>query len=359
MRSFILMLFAILLLPFSGCKVGRFVVYNFANITDHKIFPKRNLTASANAYKYVQGDANALGKIKQTLDEQLPKSKTVAFLIIRNDSLLYENYFNKYDEQNIVASFSMAKSVTGILIGCAIADGLITSEQDAVTKYIPELSKNGFDKVTIQHLLQMTSGLNFSEVYYSPFSHAAGFYYGTQVTRMSHKLKLKRTPGEKWEYNSGNTQLLGLVLQSALKGKSITQYLQEKLWTPLQMEYDASWSIDHKNGIEKTFCCLNARARDFAKIGSLYLHKGKWAGQQLVPENWVAKANNIDTTNGNAKWYQCQWWLPNRKGDFMADGYRGQYIYVCPRKNIVVVRLGKKSGNIQWSAYMNALVDKL
>jgi CubicO group peptidase (beta-lactamase class C family) len=343
----------------SSCKVGRFVVYNFANITDHKIFPSRALTASSTPHKYVAGNENALSNIKQTLDEQLPRHKTVAFLIIRNDSMLYENYFNNYQQDDVVASFSMAKSVTGILIGCAIADGLIKSEQDLVIDYLPQLKDNGFEKVSINHLLQMTSGLKFSETYISPFSHAAGFYYGTQVTKMSNRLKLKREPGTKWEYNSGTTQLLGLVLQSALKGKSVTQYLQEKLWTPLQMEYNASWSLDHKNGTEKTFCCLNARARDFAKIGSLYLHTGNWNGQQIVPAAWVAKANTIDTSNGGAPWYQCQWWLPNKKGDFMADGYRGQYIFVCPRKNLVIVRLGKNTGNINWGAYFTSLADKL
>jgi CubicO group peptidase (beta-lactamase class C family) len=155
---------------------------------------------------------------------------------------------------------------------------------------------------------------------------------------------------------SGNTQLLGFVLERALKTKTVTQYLQEKLWTPLEMEYDASWSIDHeKQGTEKIFCCINARARDFAKIGRLYLNKGNWNGRQIVSEKWVAESTKVDTTAGSADYYQYQWWLPSKTGDFNAEGILGQYIYVNPSKNVVIVRMGKKSGNVNWTDFFIAL----
>ena len=121
----------------------------------------------------------------------------------------------------------------------------------------------------------MTSGLDFKESYFNPFGHAATFYYGTNLRKAIKKLKLKNEPGKDFDYVSGNTQFLGLILERALKNKSITKYLEEKIWIPLEMEYDATWSLDRKrNGLEKTFCCLNARARDFAKIGRLFLNKG-------------------------------------------------------------------------------------
>lgn len=124
---------------------------------------------------------------------------------------------------------------------------------------------------------------------------------------------------------------------------------EEKLRTPLEMEYDASWSIDKKNaGTEKTFCCINARARDFAKIGRLYLNKGNWNGKQIVSQKWVEESTKVDTTDGSVDEYQYQWWLPSTTGDYMAEGILGQYIYVNPSNNLVIVRMGKNPGRIEW-----------
>jgi len=277
----------------------------------------------------------------------LAKNKTVAFLIIHNDTIKYENYFNKYERESIVASFSMAKSFTSFLIGCAIEDGLIQSVDDPVTRYLPEMKKNGFDEVTIENLLQMTSGLKFNESYVNPFGHAATFYYGRKLEKSSLKLKLKNKPNETTDYVSGNTQLLGLVLDRVLEDQTISQYLEEKLWRKVGMEYDATWSIDKKkNGIEKTFCCLNARAIDFAKFGRLYLNKGNWQGQQLISESWVEHSTKLDSSNGSYHGYQYQWWLPNKDGDFIAEGILGQFIFVSPSENLIIVRLGKKYGDV-------------
>jgi CubicO group peptidase (beta-lactamase class C family) len=190
----------------------------------------------------------------------------------------------------------------------------------------------------------------------NPFGDAASFYYGRNLKHEVSQLKLKRAPGQQFEYVSGNTQLLGLILERALKVKTVTQYFQEKLWTPLEMEYDASWSIDKKkNGIEKTFCCVNARARDFAKIGRLFLNKGKWDGKQIVSEKWVQASTSIDTTEGGVNFYKYQWWLPTKEGDFMAEGILGQYVYVDPKRNVIIVRMGKNNGNIDWSEFFVSL----
>ena len=348
----------------SSCKLGRFVFYNFADIKDYKIFPSRTLQSNETKFKFHSTDhgkypgsfkwGNKLDSV--SLDWILEQNKTVAFLIIKNDTIQYEKYFKGYNQESIIPSFSMAKSITSILIGCAIDDGLIKSIDEPITNYIPELKKNGFEKVSIRHLLQMTSALKFSESYFNPFGEAASFYYGRNLKREVAKLKLKGTPGQKFEYVSGNTQLLGLVLEGALKVKTVTQYFQEKLWTPLQMEYDASWSIDKKNeGTEKTFCCINARARDFAKIGRLYLNKGNWNGRQIVSEKWVEESTKIDTRDGGANYYKYQWWLPSTTGDFMAEGILGQYIYVNPSKNIVIVRMGKNNGRVSWSDFFSLL----
>lgn len=354
----------LLSLQLTSCKVGRFVYYNFANITDYKIFPSREVENTTQKFFFQNANESKSPKkinIENTeidFDDYLQQNKTVAFLIIKNDSIQYEKYFDKYDEESIVASFSMAKSVTSMLIGCAIDDGFIKSIDESVTKYIPELEKNGFGKVSIEHLLQMTSGLKYNEGYTNPFGDVATFYYGTNLRKAITKMKLKREPGTKFEYLSGNTQLLGLVLERALEGKTISQYLEEKIWKPLEMEYPASWSTDRKkNGLEKTFCCLNARARDFAKLGRLYLNKGNWNGKQLISKNWVEQSTKIDTTNGSSWLYQYQWWLPSKNGDFMARGMLGQFIYVNPSKNLIIVRLGKDDKKVNWRNLFTSLAE--
>lgn len=354
------LLFLFLILSLSSCTLGRFVVFNFADINDHKKFPKRELQKSATPFTFARDTAGsfpkeltlAAGK-KIPFGQFLEDHKTVAFMIIQDDTIQYEQYFNKYDTSSIVPSFSMAKSITSILVGCAVDDGLIESIQQPVTDYIPELQKNGFDSVTVEHLLQMTSGLKFNEGYFNPFGHAAKFYYGLNLRKAIKQLKLKQSPGESFDYVSGNTQLLGLVLERALKDKTVTDYLQQKIWTPLQMEYDASWSIDKKkNGLEKTFCCLNARAGDFAKIGRLYLNEGSWDGQQIVSKSWVEQSTKRDTTNGSWGGYQYQWWFPSKEGsDYMAQGILGQFIYVNPEKKLIIVRLGKNYGDVNWGSF--------
>jgi CubicO group peptidase (beta-lactamase class C family) len=344
-----------------GCQVGRMIIYNFADIDDYKIFPEHNIESSGHAFQFHRTEKGRFPKSlssedkNYTFEEYLERNKTVAFLIIQNDTIQYENYFNGYDDSSIVASFSMAQSVTSMLIGCAIEDELIQSVNEPVTNYLPDLKENGFEKVTIEHALQMTSGIKFNESYANPFGHAATFYYGTNLRKAVNKLELESEPGKNFNYVSGDTQLLGMVLESALKGKTISAYLEEKLWKPMQMEFGASWSIDReKNGVEKTFCCLNARARDFAKLGRLYLNKGNWNGKQLVPQSWVEQSTKLDYSSG-AWFYQYQWWLPTKDGDFMAQGILGQYIYVHPAKNLIIVRLGSNYGKTDWYNFLPSL----
>ena len=343
------------LLFFQSCKLGRFVFYNFANITDYKIFPYRTIETSPTPFIFPETQQPIQPKDIETAEGDVPfdtyleQTKTVAFLVIQNDSIQYEKYFNKYDDESIVASFSMAKSVVSMLIGIAIEDGKIQSVDEPITNYIPELASNGFEDVTIKHLLQMTSGIYFNESYTNPFGHAATFYYGTNLRKAIHKLKLKDVPGEKFDYTSGTTQLLGLVLERALESQTISSYLEEKIWKPLGMEYEATWSLDRKkDGLEKTFCCLNARARDFAKLGRLYLDNGDWNGTQIVPEQWVKESTKSDTTGHNAPFYQYQWWLTKNAEQFYAKGILGQYIFVDPHKNLIIVRLGEKTSKVNW-----------
>ncbi|MEL1244153.1 serine hydrolase [Flavobacterium sp. DGU11] len=342
----------------TSCTIGRFAYYNFANITDHKIFPSRTAKADSVKFHYaVSKNPRAPKKLtirnKETsFDDYLKGSNTVAFIIIKNDSIQYEKYFNGYNEESVVASFSMAKSVTSILIGCALDDGLIKSTDEPMVNYIPELNHDGLEKVTIKDLLDMKSGIHFNESYVNPFGDAATYYYGRNLRRSMYNRKMAHAPGGDFEYSSGDTQLLGFVLERALKGKTITSYLEEKLWKPLGMEYDATWSLDkEKDGLEKTFCCINARARDFAKIGRLYLNNGKWNGKQIVSSQWVKEST---TSIPGSEGYTNQWWL-NSDGSYLAKGILGQYIYVNPAKNLIIVRLGKNHGNTDWDGLFDSL----
>ncbi|WP_066835292.1 serine hydrolase domain-containing protein [Rufibacter ruber] len=339
----------------SSCQLGRFVFYNFANITDYKIFPSRPLTASAQPFRFQTATTpRAPKKLGPTgkevpLDQYLADRETVAFLIIQNDTIQYEQYFNGYEQSSTVASFSMAKSVTSMLIGTAVEDGLIKSVDEPITHYLPELKKNGLENVTIRHVLQMTSGIEFNESYVNPFGDAASFYYGRNLRQYVNNMQPKAAPGQGFDYISGNTQILGAILDKVVAPKTVTQYLQERIWQHLGMEYDASWSLDKKkDGLEKTFCCLNARARDFAKLGRLYLKQGNWNGRQVVPAQWVKESTQVDTSQGSSAGYQYQWWLPSRSGDFMMQGILGQFVYVNPMKNLLIVRLGKDYGNTNW-----------
>ena len=255
----------------------------------------------------------------------------------------------------------MAKSILSILVGCAIDDGKIKSIDEPITNYLSELKGTDFDKITIEHLLNMTSGLYFNESYTNPFGDAATFYYGTNLRKAVANLELKYEPGTHFKYSSGDSQILGLVLASALKEQNISTFLEEKIWKPLGMEFDASWSLDRKkDGIEKTFCCVNARARDFAKIGRLYLNKGSWNGKQIVSKDWVANSTKIDSTGGKVADYQHQWWINPSDNSFEAEGILGQHIYVNPEKNAIIVRLGKKVGKTgSWTQIAQKIAAKL
>lgn len=337
----------ILVLMISGCHAGRFIIWNFADIRDHKKFVNLDLAIDeTKTFKFHETDGSFFVKpsfssqkrknTKPTLEYFLKKTKTVAFLVIRNDSILYENYLYGRDTAALVPSFSAAKSVVSALVGIAIAEGHIHSIKDTIRQYIPELPSETFGNITIEHLLNMRSGLDFKEEYFNPFGHVAKFYYGTNLRKFTKQLKLKAEPGSKFEYISVNTQLLGWVVEEAT-GINMIEYLEAKIWKPLGMETPASWSIDsRKQKMAKAFCCLNATARDFAKFGRLYVNKGNWNGQQIIPEEWVVESTKFEGGD-----YKYQWWKVDKES-YAAVGFLGQYIYVNPNQNLVMVRLGKQ-----------------
>jgi CubicO group peptidase (beta-lactamase class C family) len=232
-----------------------------------------------------------------------------------------------------------------------------------VTDYVPELGANGFDKVTLRHLLQMTSGMTCKEGS-NPLGPDAQFYYSENLEKTLFDVGLRSTPGMYFRFKSGDSQLLGLILSRALPSMTITEYAQIRIWEPLGMEYDGLWSVDREpGGLEKTFCCLAARARDYAKMGRLYLHRGDWNGKRIVSGSWVRESTRLDIGNGSSSEFQYLWWLPDAYGsDFMAVGHKGQYVYVSPKNDVIIVRLGKSEGEIrryQWEDFLASIVAEV
>lgn len=284
--------------------------------------------------------------------DYLDSSGTTAFLVVRNDKLLYERYFNGYDQSSIHTSFSMAKSFASGLVGIAIEEGHIESVDEPITNYIPELREKDerFESITIRHLLTMSSGIRYEEGGDLPWSEDADdtkTYYATDLRKLALSCWIEGEPGEYFEYNNYNPLLVGLILERAT-GMPVAHYLQEKLWKPMGMEADGSWSLDSiSSGFEKMESGVNARARDFARFGMLFAEEGNWEGKQLISRGWIDESTRVDTSTDPSQDYQYFWWVNTPDGEtshFSARGKYGQYIYVAPEKDLVIVRLGKAEG---------------
>jgi CubicO group peptidase (beta-lactamase class C family) len=288
-----------------------------------------------------------------SLIDYLEASGTTAFLVIHEDKLVYERYFNGYDDTDLNTSFSMAKSYASALVGIAIDEGYIKSVNEPITNYIPGLLKKDkrFESITIRHLLTMSSGIKYEEGGDLPWSEKADdtkTYYSTDLRELAlENCRIEGKPGEYFEYNNYNPLLVGLILERAT-GMSVSRYLQEKLWKPMGMEEDGSWSLDStQSGFEKMESGVNARPRDFARFGMLFAGEGDWEGRQLISRGWVEESTRADISTDPAQDYQYFWWVNTPDGEthhFSARGKYGQYIYVAPEKDLVIVRLGKAEG---------------
>jgi CubicO group peptidase (beta-lactamase class C family) len=347
--------------------VSRALTWGEADVDDYQKFDNRKLEAADEPYYFAEDlqeerirSLFASNPMIDDLDSFLSERGTQAFVVIQNDRIVYEKYFNGTQRDSIVTSFSVAKSFTSALIGFAIEEGYIRSMDDPITAYLPELEIRDprFRDITIRDLLMMSSGIHYSESI--PLLNDDGTK--TYLYPDMRELALKHThisepPGGHFLYNNYNPLLLGMILERAT-GASVTQLLQDKIWTPLGMEFDGSWSLDSaKSGFEKMESGINARAIDFAKFGYLFLHKGKWNGDQVIPEEWVFESTREDPSVDLYEYYRdlevrepldgyykYMWWgLPRSNGqsDFSALGKYGQFIYVSPEADLIIVRNGR------------------
>ncbi|MFH1004710.1 MAG: serine hydrolase [Bacteroidota bacterium] len=341
-----------------------------ADIDEYLIFENRIVKADSGREWVLAKNYNKIN-IPQKYLMDMERMKTIAYLIVKDDSIFYEQYWDYYKDTSHTNSFSMAKTLVSILIGIAIDEGKIKSIDQPVSDFLYEFKKENKKKVTIRHLLTMSSGIDFDESYSNPIGFTAEAYYGNDLHKLIFRYNVTEEPGKYFEYLSGNTQLLGFVLSKAT-GMSISEYASEKLWKPIEAKHDAFWSLDHKDGDEKAYCCFNSNARDFARIGKLFLDSGRWNGKQIVSEKYVLESIQPAPTlekddNSKNNRYGYSWWLmPNYKGHniFYARGIMEQYIIIIPDEKIIIVRLGKTRDNININGhpknlywYIDAAID--
>ena len=324
-----------------GIQVVYFQGHKTAYIDDYPEFENRVIEADSSVISpwpihKNYNEANPTARLKD-LNNELG---TVAFLIIKNDSIWYEDYAPNYGKESKTNSFSMAKSITVALLGKAIKDGYIKNLNQPVGDFLPEFSKKNQKRLTVGDLASMSSGLNWNEDYYNPFSQTAKAYFGDDIRKEALNLKIVEEPGISFKYLSGNTILLGLVIEKAT-GKNLANYLSEAFWKPMGMQHDALWQLDsEESGVEKAYCCIASNARDFARFGKLFKDDGKWKGEQLLSQKFVKTAINAGFENSPE--YGYGFWLNDYKGKdiFYMRGILGQYVIVIPEDDLIIVRLG-------------------
>lgn len=315
---------------------------NSASIDDAQFFKTNPIPAAGPAKQSwpLHTDYNK-APLSDRLQAVLKQTESVALLVVQNDSILTEHYWDSYSDSSHSNSFSMAKSITTLLAQVAIQKGALQGWNQKVKTLLPGLKGPYSDELELWHLSTMSSGLDWDEAYTNPFCVTAEAYYGNDIDKLMIDLPIKDKPGKFFNYQSGSTQLLGMCLIKAT-GKSLSQLASEWLWQPMQAENDAYWHTDDK-GVEMAYCCFNSNARDFARFGKLMLHQGNWNGTQILDSSFVKMA----TAPTLAPYYGYSFWLYNSGGTrvFFQWGILGQYIISIPEYNAVIVRLGHHSLN--------------
>jgi CubicO group peptidase (beta-lactamase class C family) len=368
----------------------RMITSGDSNIYTFKIFPQRPVVAGGSVSVLDQGPQASLpgtisfffagSQYTANMPDVLARTGTQAFIIVQDDRVIYESYMNGASRDTVFNSFSMAKSFTSALVGVAVDEGKINSIDDPLIKYVPELQGRGFDNLTLREMLRMSTGIQFKQDADVPvILHAfqdddSRQYYTENLQQLLFNVQRSEEPvGAAFRYNDYYALLEGLILDR-VTGDTVAQYTQDKLWQPMGMEYQAAWGLDSTaDGLEKTNTALNARAIDFARIGLMYLHNGRWNGQQIVSQDWVTQSTTRDPTDQrvwlNSAWwaqnggyYKYHWWgLTNPDGtyDYMAFGKDGQWLYVSPSTNTVVLRLGEGEQFYPWPFAIRALIRSL
>lgn len=317
--------------------------YTTAFLEDYTHFPNREIKKGTAQPWHVAKDYNSV-EATPTLAKTHKELQTIAYLIIKNDSIWHESYFDGFNKDSKTNSFSMAKSVVTAALGKAIMQGKIKSLDQKVTDFFPELKGKFAQEVTVGDLSSMASGLSWDEKYYSPFSIVTRAYFDDDLKKVILGLEINEKPGQSFKYLSGATQLLAMCIEKAT-GEYVSDYVSKNFWQPMGAENEALWQLDHEpDGIEKAYCCIASNARDFARFGKLYKQNGKWNGQQILDSTFVKKC--ITPRFESSPQYGYGWWMHTIKGKelFYMRGHLGQFVIVIPEDDLIIVRLGHLKG---------------
>ncbi|MDR0732883.1 MAG: beta-lactamase family protein [Dysgonamonadaceae bacterium] len=288
-------------------------------------------------------------RLTDTLRKELEDFHSIAFALVKDGKLLYEEYWDGYSDSSLTNSFSMAKTMTTMLLGKAIEQSYVKSVDQPLADFLPEFLDDSFGKLaTVGDLATMRSGFSWEEDYYTPINMTTEAYFGENVEKQLLKRHFESHPGGKFKYLSANTQLLAMALKRAT-GKSPALYFSEEFWQPMGMEHDALWSLS--GDIEKSFCCVYSGVRDFARLGLLMLQKGNWKGRQILDSafvEWMITPDTAAFEPDEPVMYAGSVWIDDTHNPpfYGMMGHLGQRIIVVPDENLVIVRLGKEKDSV-------------
>lgn len=304
---------------------------------DAEKFSSRNIS-NENPEPWEKSSSYNTSVLPEIILKELKKTRASSLIVIRNNEITHEQYWKDHDASSLMNSFSMAKGILSLLVGCAIDDGYFQSEHQLLSSFFPSYKNSEYGKhLTLCHLMTMQAGLDWKEEYHHPFSENSKQYFVEDLAKQAFETECIEMPGEKYEYQSVAAQLLGLALRKATQ-KDLSTYLSEKIWKPLGMESPAKWSID-KKGVEKAFCCIHATPKDFAKIGQLVMQNGNWKGKQLISTEYCKRM--ITPTKANDAFCFTIWADDETKLKYrFFYGFLGQFIIMIPEKQMVIVKTG-------------------
>lgn len=329
------------------------------------IYPTRRVAAGTDVYALgsrpmdLAAVTYAVDGETFTIKDFLGLDATIGVLVVQNDDVVMEHYAEGNDEQSVWVSFSVTKSVTSMLIGAAIADGLIESVDESVVDYLPRLRGTPYEGSSIKDVLQMASGVAWNEDYTDPESDVAraGGLNGIDLIRYLAKLPRAHAPGEVFNYNTGETNLAGEILRSAI-GNNAATYLSAKIWRPFGMQQDANWVIGSLDGGELGGCCISATLRDYARLGIFALRDGVLAsGERVLPQGWMEASTEASKGYDG---YGYFWWLQDT-GSYQASGIFGQKIYIDPARNLVIALHSNAQAAVgsKQHAHISAAIDAI
>lgn len=330
---------------------GRFLRHGRTTVHDFAKYPARELQPSSESAPFARATDPAAPPASLPAPDGgaaplagiLRRTRTLAFIVIRADNIVFEFVAPHHGPEKPSQYFSVTKSILATLVGMAVDDGLIASIDLPVSDFVPELAARGFARTSLRQLLDMTSALDYAEND-NPFGLHPLMNYTSQLERMILDFRLRAADGSGFRYKSGDTALLSLALRRALRSVTLTDYAQRRLWSPLGMEDRGLWTLDRDDGFEKAWCCIAGSARDLAKLGRLYLARGKAGGRQLLAERWIEQSAPR-VRPGEPRRYALGWWPASADGtDFLAAGKDGQFLYVAPERDTIIVRLGEAHG---------------